>query len=500
MRIHNTLSRKIEDFVPIKKGVVGMYHCGPTVYNYAHIGNLRAYVLADTLRRAYEFAGYEVQQVINITDVGHLTGDVETGLDKVEEKAKREKKTAAEIVEFYTNAFFDDLRKLNIETQGTLFPKASEHIVEQISLIQILEQKGFTYKTSDGIYFDTARFPDYGKLGNIKLSELEEGARVAKNPEKRNPADFALWKFSPTHEIEKRQQEWQSPWGVGFPGWHIECSAMSMKYLGETFDIHTGGIDHIPVHHNNEIAQSESATEKPYVHYWLHNAFITIANTNTEKDAAVAAASEKMSKSADNFTRLTTLEDQHIHPLSYRYWLLTAHYRSPLLFSIEAVLAAQNALDSIVHKLSSSSIVEKNVNDTESISSKNDTTGKKNEIKKSLTKYIENDLDTASCIALLHRTTDEIAAGIFSPEVAAGIIADFDAVLGLNLVKLVAYSTDVQENIKNISKERDEFRKKNNWAESDRIRKEIEEMGFIVEDTSTSTTIRRPIWNLPAVL
>lgn len=500
MRLHNTLSRKIEDFVPIKKGMVGMYHCGPTVYNYAHIGNLRAYVLADTLRRAYEFAGYKVTQVINITDVGHLTGDVETGLDKVEEKARREKKTAAEIVDFYTKAFFVDLEKLNIQTNGTLFPKASEHIAEQISLIQILEQKGFTYKTTDGIYFDTTRFPAYGTLGNIKLSELEEGARVAKNPEKKNPTDFALWKFSPTHKDEKRQQEWQSPWGVGFPGWHIECSAMSMKYLGETFDIHTGGIDHIPVHHNNEIAQSESATEKPYVHYWLHNAFITIASTTTEKDAAATSVSAKMSKSADNFIRLTTLEDQRIHPLAYRYWLLTAHYRSPLLFSIEVVRAAQNALESIVHKLSSAHIEEKNANYPKSVSSKNDTAAKKSEIEKGLAEYIENDLDTASCIALLHKTADEIAAGVFSTDATSEIIATFDTVLGLNLAKLVAYSTDVQENIKNISKRRDEFRKKNNWTESDRIRKEIEEMGFIVEDTSTNTTIRRPIWNLPAVL
>lgn len=499
MQLHNTLSRKTEDFVPMKKGEVRMYHCGPTVYNYAHIGNLRAYVFADTLRRAFAFQGFNVKQVINITDVGHLVGDIETGLDKVEEKAKREKKTAAEIVTFYTDAFFDDLRKLNVNTQATLFPKATEHIAEQISLIQKLEKKGVTYKISDGIYFDTSLFGEYGKLGNIKLADLEEGARVAKNAEKKNPTDFALWKFSPAHTAggeaggssEKRQQEWPSPWGIGFPGWHIECSAMAMKYLGETFDIHTGGIDHIPVHHNNEIAQSECATGKQYVHTWLHNEFINIEGA-------------KMAKSSENFVRLASLEVQRIHPLAYRYWLLTAHYRTPILFSFEAVHAAQNALESLVHKISRAQAHSKSGGFFDFLFVSNSGSKKVAEVRKKITQLIDADLDTPSCIALLHKITDEFGSGKFSAHEIKEIITDFDAVLGLNLAKLVAHSKNIhaddQEKIKKLSRDREKFRAESNWAESDRIRKEIENMGFIVEDTSTGTNIRRPLSHAPSAL
>ena len=301
--LYNTLTRKKEEFKPIKTsphpvrlsahdeaspskgegGLVGLYTCGPTVYNYAHIGNLRAYIFEDILKRALLYNGYKVKHVMNITDVGHLTGDRDMGEDKVEEEAKKEKKTAWEIAEFYTKAFKEDLKKLNI-LEPDIWCRATDNIQEQIDLIKKLEEKSYTYKTSDGIYFDTAKFKGYTKLSHQKLESLREGARVEKNPEKKNATDFALWKFSEPHPTPllrkeredkkgKRQMEWKSPWGVGFPGWHIECSAMSMKFLGNQLDIHCGGIDHINVHHTNEIAQSEAATGKKFFNYWLHGAF-----------------------------------------------------------------------------------------------------------------------------------------------------------------------------------------------------------------------------------
>jgi len=464
MRLYNTLTLKVDEFKSLKKGHVGMYHCGPTVYDYAHIGNLRSYVFADTLRRGFEYLGFEVTQVINITDVGHLVSDQDSGHDKVEERARKEQKSATEIANFYSDAFFEDLRKLNINRTGTLFPRATDHIKEQIQLISILEKKGFAYKISDGIYFNTSKFKNYGKLGNINLQNLEEGARIGVNPEKKNSTDFALWKFSHTHE--KRQQEWPSPWGTGFPGWHIECSAMSMKYLGETFDIHTGGIDHIPVHHNNEIAQSETVTGKPYARYWLHNAFVNVSG-------------EKMAKSQDNFIRLKTLEEEKIHPLSYRYWLLTAHYTSPIIFSLEAVHAAQNALESIVRKISAG---------TESGFANDNLTTTQNE----LVQMIENDFDTPSCIALLHACANKIATQKMSTE----IINDFDLILGLKLRDLVHYMMDIPENIKNLSKNREIFRQQNNWAKSDEIRKNLTNEGFHVEDSPNGPKIYRSLTSL----
>lgn len=484
MKLHNTLSGKTEDFKPESGNTVRMYNCGPTVYNYAHIGNLRSYVFADTLKRALLFSGYSVKQIINITDVGHLTGDSDTGLDKVEEGAKKEKKTVSEIINFYTDAFIDDLKKLNINTSGTLFPRATQHIAEQIDLIKKLENKGYTYKTSDGIYFDTSKFKEYGKLGNIKLTNLEEGARIGINPEKKNPTDFALWKFSPM--TEKREQEWPSPWGVGFPGWHIECSAMAMKYLGETLDIHTGGIDHIPVHHNNEIAQSEAATGKLFSHFWLHGAFVNVdsgpASAKAPSDAKAMeskpAGQSKMAKSDGNFIRLTTLEENNIHPLAYRYWLLTAHYRSPVLFSYEAVRASQNALESLVRKVA---IAKKKKSFLRSLFT--NTTS----VKIKLLEIIQNDLDTAQAIAFLHKTIDEIISGKKNLKV----IKIFDEVLGLKIMELADYITTVPENIKKLSREREKARASNNWTEADKIRKEIENNGYLLEDSANGPWITK---------
>jgi cysteinyl-tRNA synthetase len=274
LQLYNSLARRKEEFKPVQPGAVGLYTCGPTVYNFAHIGNLRTYIFEDILKRVLQYNGYRVKHVMNITDVGHLTGDRDMGEDKMEKGALREGRTAWEIAEFYTRAFKTDIENLNI-LPPDIWIKATDTIDDQIELIETLEQRGYTYSTGDGVYFDTARFKDYTKLSHQKLESLQEGARVEKNPEKRNPTDFALWKFSP--QGVQRQMEWDSPWGVGFPGWHIECSAMSMKFLGDQLDIHCGGSDHIDVHHTNEIAQSEAATGKNFFNCWVHGAFLIIA-------------------------------------------------------------------------------------------------------------------------------------------------------------------------------------------------------------------------------
>ena len=324
LHLYNTLTHKLEEFKPITDKKVGLYTCGPTVYHYAHIGNLRSYIFEDILKRVLQYNNYEVNHVMNITDVGHLTDDGDNGEDKMEKGSKREGKTAWEIAEFYTQAFQKNLKELNIESPTT-WCKATDNIPEQIELVQTLIDKGFTYETSDGIYFDTTKFPAYGEMANLQNQELEAGSRVEIG-EKKNSHDFALWKFSKPEE--KRQMEWEAFGRMGFPGWHIECSAMSSKYLGQHFDIHCGGIDHIPVHHTNEIAQSEAAFgEHPWVNYWMHGEFIVLKND------------EKMSKSSDNFVTLNTLKEKGIDPLAYHFFLLQTHYRKPVqqkLFLLQA--------------------------------------------------------------------------------------------------------------------------------------------------------------------
>jgi cysteinyl-tRNA synthetase len=326
MRLYNTLARQKEELKPLRPPQVGLYTCGPTVYNFQHVGNYRTYVFEDILVRALERFGFQVQREMNITDVGHLTSQADEGEDKMEVGAAREGKTAWEIAKFYTDAFIQDCRELSIRLPGEL-RRATAYIREQIDLVKRLEAKGFVYKTSDGIYFDTAKFPEYDKLaGKEHMAGIQAGARVEANPEKRNPTDFALWKFSP--EGKARQMEWDSPWGKGFPGWHIECSAMAMKYLGETFDIHCGGVDHIPIHHTNEIAQSEAATGKPFVKVWMHGEFLLMNNA-------------KMAKSEGGFVTVKALKDRGFDPLDYRYHCLTAHYRKQLDFTWEALEAAK---------------------------------------------------------------------------------------------------------------------------------------------------------------
>ena len=460
-----------------------MYNCGPTVYNYAHIGNLRAYVFADILRKTLEYHEYKVTQIINITDVGHLVSDEDEGEDKMEKGAAREGKTAQEIADFYTKSFYEDLAKLNIQP-ATRYTKATEHIPEQIALIQKLEEKGFTYATSDGIYFDTAKFPDYGKLALLDIEGLRSGARVEENEEKRNPTDFALWKFSnpvrPASVVgygearEKRQQEWPSPWGIGFPGWHIECSAMAMKYLGETFDIHTGGIDHIPVHHTNEIAQAECATGKKFVNYWMHSGFVNIEGG-------------KMAKSADNFVRMATLEEKGISPLAYRYWLLTAHYRKTINFTWETVEGAQTALTKLHEIFLNYGSEEGKPND---------------KYLSKFTSFLNDDMETAGAIASLwdlikdeNITPADKRATMMEYEKILGIGFGFSkeklASLGIKLEKTIS-KEDIPEEIKKLLEERKNARQEKNWKRSDEIRDEIAGLGYSIKDEKDGEQILLP--------
>lgn len=467
--LQNTLGGKREEFYSLVPGKVRMYNCGPTVYDYPHIGNFRSYVFADTLRRMFEYNGYSVKQILNITDVGHLTSDADDGDDKVEKKAKEEGRDVADIVKEATKVFFDDLKKLNAKNIYATFPKASDHIPEQIAFVKTLEEKGYTYKTSDGIYFDTSKFSGYGKLGNIDIEGLKEGARVEANKEKHNPTDFALWKFS--KKEEKRQQEWESPWGIGFPGWHLECSAMAMKHLGKRIDVHTGGIDHIPTHHNNEIAQTESVTGDIFANFWLHNAFLKIEG-------------KKISKSLGNTIYLRNLIDRSISPLAYRYWLLTAHYSKPINFTWDALEGAHAALFKL-HQY----FVEKLGKKTGNVIEK---------YREQFHAFINDDLDTPKAVALLHELMNDKEAA--SPDIRATFL-DFDTVLGLGFAesnkKLVQNLSgekklevgEIPEAVSELLKEREEARKNKDYKKADELRKEIENQGFVVKDTHTGARV-----------
>jgi cysteinyl-tRNA synthetase len=468
LMLFNTLSGDKEVFVPLPGKMVRMYNCGPTVYDYQHIGNLVPYVFADTLRRTLEYNGYSVKQIINITDVGHLTSDADEGEDKLEKSAKKEGRKVTEIIKDVSKAFFNDLKKLDIDITRIEFPRATKHIEAQTRLVQTLEEKGYTYKIKDGIYFDTSKFEGYGKLGNIDIEGLKEGARVEKVVEKKNSTDFALWKFSP--KVGVRQQEWKSPWGVGFPGWHLECSAMAMTLLGNQIDIHTGGIDHIPIHHNNEIAQSESVTGKQFVKYWLHSAFITIEG-------------KKIAKSVGNTIYLRNVEDKGISPIAFRYWLLTSHYRSNTNFTWEALEGAGSALFRL-HK----HFVEKLGLPAQA--------GKVNgavlvEYQKKFHEAVNDDLDTPKAIALIWELIKDKE---ISKEDVRATILEFDKVLGLGfsegnrkLKKMLALKVvphdDLPKEVQKLVDERSKARKEKDWKKADEARTAIQSKGYTVEDT-----------------
>jgi cysteinyl-tRNA synthetase len=451
LKLYNTLTRRKEVFKPIKKNSVGIYSCGPTVYWYQHIGNLRSYIFADILRRVLKYNGYEFKQVMNVTDVGHLTGDSDEGEDKIEEAAKKEHKKAEDIANFYWKIFKQDFKKLNI-IEPDIWCKATEHIKEQIDLVKKLEEKGFTYKTNDGIYFNTSKLKDYGKLAKLNIKELKAGKRIAVG-EKKNKTDFVLWKFS--KNPGERQQEWKSSWGIGFPGWHIECSAMSMKYLGQTFDLHTGGEDHIPIHHTNEIAQSESATGKKFVNYWLHGAFLTFGG-------------EKMSKSKGKIATISELEEQGFSPLSYRYFVLTAHYRTQLSFTLDNLKNAQNSYNRLKNIISE-------IKDDKKTN------------KKYLSEFedaINNDLDMPKALKMLWKLLrDEKANGKINT------IKKMDEIFGLDLLKQEKIS--IPDNIKKLVSEREKARKDKDWDKADELRDKINKLGYKVDDTGDGVKINK---------
>ncbi len=460
--LYNSLTRSKERFQPLNSGQVGLYTCGPTVYNYAHIGNLRTYLFEDVLKRTLVYNSYAVKHVMNITDVGHLTGDRDMGHDKLEEGARREGKTAWEIAEYYTAAFRKDMERLNI-LEPSIWCKATDTIPEQIELIRTLEDKGYTYRTRDGIYFDTARFPGYTRLSHQNIEALQEGARVEINPEKRSATDFALWKFSPADV--QRQMEWASPWGVGFPGWHIECSAMSMKYLGDQLDIHCGGTDHIDVHHTNEIAQSEAATGRPFFNFWMHGAFLIIAG------------GKKMAKSEGNFLTLhNAFIEKGIDPLAYRYATFQTHYRKPMEYSPEAMAGAVNGFQHLRNQVRTLK------------EAAGDRQGKINDrLRQKFMGEIGDDLNMPRALAVMQ----ELLKSQLVAEDRLATVFDFDQVLGLDLNR-VDKTDALPAAIEQMVAERIQARQERDFGRSDELRDAIEAKGYVVQDTPEGMKVFKP--------
>ncbi len=452
--LYNTRDRAIQEFTPISEDIVGLYACGPTVYSHAHIGNLRAYLFEDLLKRVLVFNGYNVKHVMNITDVGHLISDSDTGEDKIEDSAKKEGLTAKKIAEKYTKMFLKDTKLLNIITPNILC-KATEHIDDQIALIERLEKNGYTYKTSDGIYFDTSKFKTYADFAKLDLEGLEEGKRISKG-EKKQKTDFALWKFSK----ENRQQEWNSPWGTGFPGWHIECSAMSMKYLGETFDIHCGGIDHIPIHHTNEIAQSEAATGKKFVNYWMHCEFL-----NIEK--------EKMSKSTGKFYTLENLIEKGFDPMLYRYFCLKTHYRKPLVFSLKKLEETKISFKKLKEKIQCLSADKEEIKNTK-------------KYYKKIINAFNQDLNVPMALTITWQLLND--SEIDDTE-KLSIIKAVEPILGLNLTK--QKTEKIPKKVAKLVKAREDCRTNKNWNEADKIRIKITQTGYTVHDTENGPIIKK---------
>jgi cysteinyl-tRNA synthetase len=457
MFLYNTLTKKIEKFAPLNPPIVTFYSCGPTVYDFTHIGHLRTYTNNDVLKRTLIYLGFKVKHVMNITDVGHLTGDDDTGEDKLEKGAKKTGRTVYEIAEFYTQFFLESIKKLNIFLPDILC-KATDHIKEMINLIQILEKKGYTYQTSEAVYFNVEKFKKYGQLSGQKLSEKIQKAReeVHLDPEKKHPADFALW-FKCVGRFANHVMRWQSPWGVGFPGWHIECSAMSMKYLGSTIDIHAGGIDHIPVHHENEIAQSESATGKPFVRFWFHNNFLTVDN-------------QKMSKSLGNFYTIKEIEEKGFNPLALRYLFLQSHYRQVMNFTWQTIQSAQNSFDKlkeIVLALKNEALIRPlEKNDQKAI----------NHYKQAFTDAVSNDLNLPQALAIFW----QMIKSKISPAIKLKLIEDFDQLLGLNLLK--AKEEPIPQEILILAQKRQKARKNKDFIQADKLREKINRLGYNIED------------------
>ena len=454
LKLYDTYTRSLREFEPLNPPEVGLYTCGPTVYNFAHIGNLRTYIFEDVLRRVLEFNNYPVKHVMNITDVGHLVSDADTGEDKMESGSRRTGMTAWEIAELYTQEFKKDMGRLNIQ-EPTIWCRATDHIKEQIEFVRCIEANGYTYNTSDGIYFDTSRLDDYGYLGRLKIEGLQAGMRVEMG-EKHNPTDFALWKFSP--KDQQRQMEWESPWGTGFPGWHIECSAMSARYLGNFFDIHCGGEDHINVHHSNEIAQTEACHGTRLANFWMHGHFLQMGD-----DA-------KMSKSSGEFLRVQTLLDKGYDPLAYRFFCLSALYRAKLNFTWEGLDAAATSLERLrqaVYGWGEAGSVDE-------------------DYMQNFVEQINEDLNMPRALAV---AWDLVKSDLPDPAKKATMLA-FDRVLGLRLAEWEPKEVEVPAEVLEMVAARLAARKAKNWAEADALRDKITAAGFTVEDTPEGPKVK----------
>jgi len=468
LRLFNTMGRKLEDFAPLNAGQAGFYSCGPTVYDYPHIGNMRAFVLDDTVARVLRWLGYRVTHVMNITDVGHLSDDADSGEDRMVKRAEERGKSVWEIADFYTRAFLADLEALNVRRPDVIC-KATDHIGDMIALIRRIEANGYTYLSGGNLYFDVQRMPGYGRLAGLRLDELKAGARVEVDAAKRHPADFALW-FTKS-KFEGQAMSWDSPWGRGYPGWHIECSAMSMRYLGEQFDIHAGGVDHIPVHHTNEIAQSEAATGKPWVRYWLHNEFLLMGGA-------------KMAKSSGGFLTLSDLAARGYEALDYRYFLLGAHYRSQLNFTEESLEAARTARRAILQRVArlkaeagGKPLPEK-------------PTGAAAEWLAAFRERIEDDLNTPRALA-------EVWGLLKDPRAEAldtlSALASADEALGLRLLENPAEEAmdpALKAEVEELIRERAAAKAARDFARADAIRDALRARGIALEDGPGGTSFR----------
>lgn len=468
VKLYNTMGRKLEDFKPLKEGKVGLYSCGPTVYNYAHIGNLRTFIFEDVLKRMLVHFGYKVKHVMNITDVGHLTGDGDDGEDKLAKMAKEQKKSSWDIAKFYTDAFFKDYDSLNI-IRPQVVCKATEHIQNMIELIKRLEENGHTYIAGGNVYFSIDTFPEYGKLAGLNLDQLQSGARIEIDSLKKNPKDFVLW-FT-NSKFGQQEMMWDSPWGRGYPGWHIECSAMSMKYLGEQFDIHCGGIDAINVHHTNEIAQSEAATGKTWVNYWLHGEFLL-----SEKG--------KMSKSSGEFLTIPLINSKGYDSLDYRFFCLGAHYRSQLQFSYEALDSAKAARKTLMNKVAQ-------------LKAKNGSAKlpKVNLSIKAIEDFdadISNDMNMPKALADLWALLKDESVSI--ADKLSGLYY-MDEVLGLNLssATLEEEQIEITPQLQDLLDQRAQAKANKDWTKADEVRSSIEALGYLVKDTPNGPKLQKKL-------
>lgn len=455
LHLYNTLSRQVEELKTLVPNEVRLYCCGPTVYNYQHIGNLRTYIFEDVLTRTLRAAGYSVKHVMNITDVGHLVSDADEGEDKMLVAMRREKKKSAEIAQFYTDIFFKHCEQLHIKRPDVVC-KATEHVQEMIELIQRIEKRGFTYIAGGNVYFDISKLSDYGKLAQLDLQKLMAGARIEVDSNKRNPQDFVLW-FTKS-KFENQELQWDSPWGTGYPGWHIECSAMAMRYLGDAFDIHCGGIDHIPVHHTNEIAQSEAATGHPWVHHWMHGEFLVFNK-------------EKMSKSSGGFITLDTVTERGIDPLAYRFFCLGAHYQAQLSWSWEAL---ENAAQSLT-KLKANVITLK----AEAKETSPSLDASAQEHLDSFYAAFFNDLNAPKGLAVLWNALGDKR---LSASMKLALVYKLDEILGLDMQSWKESQVEAPAAVLALLAQRGEARAAKNWPEADKLRLEIEKAGFLVED------------------